>query len=352
MLKIDIHTHILPKSWPDLSEKFGYGGFVRLDHCSSCSARMMIDDKSFREIQSNCWDPKVRLDECDACNVDVQALSTVPVMFAYWAKPRDTLEISRMLNDHLAGVVNDFPDRFVGLGTIPMQAPDLACQELERCVKDLGLHGVQIGTHVNGWNLDEPALYPVFETAAKLGAGVFVHPWDMLARERMQQYWLSWLVGMPAETTLAICSMIFGGVLERLPDLRVCFAHGAGSFPGTCGRIKHGFDVRPDLCAVNNERDPMDYMGRFWADSLVHDPSCLKRLVDLVGANRVCLGSDYPFPLGEHRPGELIESMTDLDDATRDMLLGGAALEFLNTTEEALRRKGAGKIREAKGAAR
>ncbi|MGP1309327.1 MAG: amidohydrolase family protein [Phycisphaerales bacterium] len=352
MLKIDIHTHILPKTWPDLSEKFGYGGFVRLDHCSSCSARMMVDDKAFREVQSNCWDPKVRIDECDACNVDVQALSTVPVMFAYWAKPRDTLEIARMLNDHLAGVVNDFPDRFVGLGTIPMQAPDLACEELERCVKDLGLHGVQIGTHVNGWNLDDEKLFPVFELAAKLGAAVFVHPWDMLARERMQQYWLSWLVGMPAETTLAICSMIFGGVLERLPDLRVCFAHGAGSFPGTCGRIKHGFDVRPDLCAVNNERDPMDYMGRFWADSLVHDESCLKRLVQLIGAERVCLGSDYPFPLGEHRPGELIESVAEFDERTRAMLLGGAAMEFLNTTEADLRGKGAGKVREARGAVR
>ncbi len=352
MLKIDIHTHILPETWPNLSEKFGYGGFVRLEHCGSCRAKMMVDDKSFREIESNCWDPKVRLDECAACSVDVQALSTVPVMFAYWAKPRDTLDIARMLNDHLAGVVNDFPDRFVGLGTIPMQAPDLACEELERCVKDLGLHGVQIGTHVNGWNLDEPALFPVFELAQKLGAAVFVHPWDMLARERMQQYWLSWLVGMPAETTLAICSMIFGGVLERLPDLRVCFAHGAGSFPGTCGRIKHGFDVRPDLCAVNNERDPMDYMGRFWADSLVHDEACLKRLVDLIGANRVCMGSDYPFPLGEHRPGELIERASGLDQNTKAMLLGGAALEFLNTTESELRAKGAGKIREAKGAIR
>jgi aminocarboxymuconate-semialdehyde decarboxylase len=233
-----------------------------------------------------------------------------------------------------------------------MQAPDLACEELERCVKDLGLHGVQIGTHVNGWNLDEPALFPVFELAEKLGAAVFVHPWDMLARERMQQYWLSWLVGMPAETTLAICSMMFGGVFERLPDLRVCFAHGAGSFPGTCGRIAHGFDVRPDLCAVNNGKSPMDYMGRFWADSLVHDQSCLHRLVDLIGANRVCMGSDYPFPLGEHRPGELIESMGDLDQNTKAMLLGGAALEFLNTTESELRAKGAGKIRQAKGVVR
>src|SRR5207244_4658177 len=177
---------------------------------------------------------------------------TVPVMFSYWAKPQDTCDLARLLNDHLAEVVRQFPRRFVGLGTLPLQAPDLAIRELERCRKDLGLQGIEIGSHVNDWNLDHPALFPVFEAAQQLGAAVFVHPWDMLAKERMSKYWLAWLVGMPAETALAICSLIFGGVLERLPRLRVCFAHGGGGFPGTFGRIEHGFQVRPDLCAVDN----------------------------------------------------------------------------------------------------
>jgi aminocarboxymuconate-semialdehyde decarboxylase len=169
----------------------------------------------------------------------------------------------------------------------------------------------------------------VFELAQELGAAVFVHPWDMLARERMEAYWMRWLVGMPTETTLAICSVIFGGVLERLPRLRIGFAHGGGSFPGTLGRIEHGFDVRPDLVAVHNDVSPRNYLGRFYLDSLVHDPDVLRHLVSLVGADRVALGSDYPFPLGEAVPGAMIESMPDLSPETRDRLLAGTALDFL-----------------------
>src|SRR5665213_974384 len=176
-------------------------------------------------------------------------------MFSYWAKPQDCLELSMFLNDHIAGIVEKYPKRFLGLGTIPLQAPDLAIKELERCMKT-GLKGVQIGSHVNDWNLNAPELFPVFEAAQELGAAVFVHPWEMMGQEKMQKYWLPWLVGMPAETSLAICSMIFGGVLERLPNLRVAFAHGGGTFPATIGRIVHGFETRPDLCAIDNKVNP------------------------------------------------------------------------------------------------
>ncbi len=289
----------------------------------------MIDGTLFREIPDTCFDPRRRLEECDRMGVDVQVLSTVPVMFCYWAQAKDTLDLARRLNDHVAATVRDHPKRFVGLGTLPMQDPVLAVGELERCVRELGLAGVQIGTHVNAWNLDRAELFPVFRRAEELDAAVFVHPWDMMGSERMPKYWLPWLVGMPAELSLAICSLIFGAVLERLPRLRIGFAHGGGAFPGTIGRIEQGFLVRPDLCAVDTRVGPRAYLGRFYVDALVHDPEALRYLLRLIGPHRIALGSDYPFPLGEAIPGRMIETMTDLTPEVRERLFAATALEFL-----------------------
>ncbi len=332
-MKIDLHTHLLPPQLPELAQLTGYGGWVSLEHHRPGCARMLIDGKLFREIEQNCWDPVVRLRDCDQHGVTVQVLSTVPVMFSYWAQPQHTYDLARVLNDHLAEVVRTYPDRFLALGTLPMQAPNLAIRELERCIHELHFPGVQIGSHVNGKNLDEPEFFPIFEAAQQLDACLFVHPWDMFARERMTRYFLPWLVGMPAETTLAICSLLFGGVLERLPGLRVAFAHGGGSFPWTLGRIDHAFHVRPDLCAVRCTLSPRTQLSRLYFDSLLHDTEALRYLLRLVGAQRIALGSDYPFPLGEESPGSLIESLPELTDDERDWLLVRTATEFLGLTQ-------------------
>ncbi len=329
MQRIDIHTHILPEHLPRWAEKYGYGGFIHLEHHQSCRAKMKIDDKFFREIESNCWDPEVRIKDCDAHKITMQVISTIPVLFNYWAQPKDCYDISRFLNDHISDVVRRYPNRFIGLGTIPMQDPDLACRELERCVNELGLAGIEIGSHINDWNLNEKTLFQIYECAEQNNACLFVHPWDMVGKDKMPKYWLPWLVGMPAESSLAICSMMFGGVFEQFKNLRVAFAHGGGSFPGSYGRIKHGYEVRPDLVAVDNPIHPDHYLGKFWVDSLVHDPSMLDQLIRLFGQNRIALGTDYPFPLGELSPGKLIDSMDHLSPETKDYLFYRSAEEWL-----------------------
>ena len=332
MLKIDIHTHIIPEHLPKWSEKFLDKRYIHLNHyCPGC-ARMMQGDTFFREIQSNCWDADVRMKECDDTQVHVQVLSVIPVMFHYWGKAEHAMETSRFQNDFIAEVVSRHPKRFVGLGTVPMQDPVLAIQEMERCVHELGLAGVEIGSHVNDWNLNAEELFPFFEAAEKLEAAIFVHPWDMMGKDKMKKYWLPWLVGMPAETALAICSMIFGGVFEKLPNLKVCFAHGGGSFPATIGRIEHGFHVRPDLVAVDNKINPRKYLHTFYLDTLVHDKLMLQYLIDVFGVNQLALGSDYPFPLGEQHPGKLIEEMK-LPLDMQERLLHGTALEWLGITD-------------------
>ncbi len=313
---------------PNWVQKFGYGEFIHLEH-RNCKACMMKGDKLFREVEDNCFKENVRIKEMDETDVTIQVLSTIPVLFNYWAKPNDGLETSRFLNDHIAACVAKEPKRFIGIGTVPLQNIDLAIKEMERCVNELKMPGLEIGSNINGSNLSDQAFFPFYEAAEKLGCALFVHPWEMMGENDMQKYWLPWLVGMPAETSRAICSMIFGGVFEKFPKLRVAFAHGGGSFPFTIGRIAHGFNVRPDLVAVDNAINPRDYLGKFWFDSLVHDESALQYLLNLVGDKKICLGSDYPFPLGEHHPGKMIEEM-QLGSETKQKLLYQNAIEWLN----------------------
>jgi aminocarboxymuconate-semialdehyde decarboxylase len=335
MIKIDSHTHILPKKMPNWSEKFGYGDFVYLQHHKKGFAKMMRGNQFFREIKENCWDADVRIDEYKQFNTSVQVVCTIPVMFSYWAKPIDCLDLSRYLNDHLGKLVKEYPLNYIGLGTLPMHDTELAVKELDRC-KKIGLKGIQIGSNINDENLNEERFFPIFEACEKLSMAVLVHPWNMMGEKKMQRYWLPWLVGMPAETTRAVCSMIFGGLFERLPKLRVNFAHAGGSFLPTIGRIQHGFDCRPDLVAIDNQVAPRNYLGKFWVDSVTHDPLMLEYVIKMIGSEKITLGSDYPFPLGDLEIGKFIDDM-NLSKKQKEDIFCNAALDWLGMTKEELK---------------
>jgi len=329
MLKIDVHTHILPRYMPKWSEKFGYGNFIHLEDGSRPGyARMMQGDTFFREIASNCWDEEERIGEYAKSGVDVQVVCTIPVMFSYNAKPQDTLDLGRFLNDHIADLVTRFPKKYIGLCTVPMQDTELAIQELERA-KSIGIVGVQIGSNINGMNLSDPQFFPFFQACERLGMAILIHPWDMMGKPQMEKYWLPWLVGMPAEVSRAACSLIFGGVFERLSNLRVLFSHASGAFLATLGRIEHGFNCRPDLVAIDNNVNPREYCGKFWVDSITHDERLLRYILDLKGPNRICMGTDYPFPLGDLKFGDYMEKM-NLDTQSLENIFHGSALSWLD----------------------
>jgi aminocarboxymuconate-semialdehyde decarboxylase len=328
MLKIDMHTHILPERLPNFADKFGYGDFIYLMKNQDGSANMMQGDKFFRRIQANCWDPNTRIKDYEKFNTQVQVVCTIPVMFSYWAKAKDAKALAEFLNDDIAQLCENHPQHYLGLGTLPMQDADEAIAELERC-KKIGLLGVQIGSNINDKNLGEPEFFPIFQAAAELGMSIMVHPWNMMGMESMRKYWLPWLVGMPAETSRAACSMIFGGVLEKLPNLRVCFSHAGGSFLPTLGRIEHGYNCRPDLVAIHNDVNPRKYVGEFWVDSITHDPKLLEYILSMQGSKKVMLGSDYPFPLGDLEIGAFIEDM-NLEPSALEDIFANSALEWLN----------------------
>jgi len=330
---IDIHSHFFPRAWPDLAARYGTPNWPGIKHTEPGEADIMIGDRLFRHIYSACWDPQKRLEEMDRDGIEMQVLSATPVLFAYDRPAEHALDCAQLFNDAALELHAQGKGRLKSLCQVPLQDVDAACKELSRCMR-AGHLGVQIGNHVGEKNLDDPGIVTFLHHCAAEGAAVLVHPWDMFGQSRMPKYMMPWTVGMPAETQLGIVAMILGGAFDKLPrSLRICFAHGGGSFAFLLGRLQNAWQHHPVAHGVC-ELAPKDYLNRFYVDSAVFDTRALNYLVETMGTERVMLGSDYPFPLGEHRVGELIRS-SDLSQRTKSRLLGENAEEFLNLPRNA-----------------
>jgi len=329
---IDIHNHFFPRTWPDLAARYGTPSWPWIKHTEVGKAEIIVGDRFFRQIYSACWDAEVRLNEMDRDGVEMQVLSATPVLFAYERPVDHALDCATLFNDAALELCAQGKGRLKSFCQVPLQGIDAACKELSRCMR-AGHLGVQIGNHVGEKNLDDPGIVTFLHHCADESAAVLVHPWDMLAPQRMPKYMMPWTVGMPAETQLGIVAMILSGAFDKLPQkLRICFAHGGGSFAFLLGRLEnawHNHAVAHGIC----EFPPSQYLNRFFVDSAVFDERALQFLVGTMGTDRVMLGSDYPFPLGEHRVGTLIRS-SQFAAPAKDRLLGGNAEEFLDLARE------------------
>jgi aminocarboxymuconate-semialdehyde decarboxylase len=332
MQVIDIHNHFFPNSWPDLAARFGTPNWPWIKHTEPGKADIMVGDRFFRQIYSACWDPQVRLAEMDRDGVDVQVMSATPVLFAYERPVEQALDCAQLFNDAALELCSRGKGRLKSLCQVPLQNIDAACKELSRCMQ-AGHLGVQIGNHVGTKNLDDAGIVTFLHHCADEGAAVLVHPWDMFGPDRMPKYMMPWTVGMPAETQLSVVALILSGAFDRLPGkLRICFAHGGGSFAFLLGRLENAWHRQP-VVRGESRHPPSHYLNRFYADSAVFDQRALQFLVGTMGAEQVMLGSDYPFPLGEERVGSLIRQ-SNLPPDTKTKLLGGNAARFLGLKAE------------------
>jgi aminocarboxymuconate-semialdehyde decarboxylase len=274
-----------------------------------------------------------RLADMDAMGVDVQLISPSPTQYYYWAEPELARKLVRLINTGIAETCAQHPQRLAGLGTVALQHPDLALEQLDHAVRTLGLKGVEISTSVNGRELDDPSLRTFWTLADALGALVFIHPFGTSLGPRTATHYLQNTVGQPLETTIALSRLIFSGVLDARPGLKVLAAHGGGYLPTSIGRSDHAFAVRPEA-ATEAHTAPGEQLKRIWFDTVVYDPLALRHLIERVGASQVVIGTDYPFDMGYYDVHELVDSVPGLSDAERGAILGGNAAKLINWKKE------------------
>ena len=331
-LRIDMHTHFFPRISREEAARVGEADapWLAVD-ADGETGMIMTGERAFRPVTRALWDPARRIDEMDALGIDIQLMCATPVMFGYRYDANVALQRAQRMNDHALEMCAVAPQRLAALAQVPLQDIDLACAEASRAVA-AGHRGVQIGNHLGAKDLDDEDLVRFLTHCANEGIPVLVHPWDMMTDGRMKKWMLPWLVAMPAETQLSILSLILSGAFERIPrSLKLCFAHGGGSFAFLLGRVDNAWRER-DIVREDCPQLPSSYVDRFSVDCAVFDPRALQLLVDVMGEERVLLGSDYPYPLGEKRIGRLIESHPGLSERAKHRMLGENAARFFGLT--------------------
>jgi len=327
-MKIDMHAHHFPRITREEAAALNAerAPWLRVDEGGK-TGQIMRADKPFRPVYDALWDPQARLAEMDAQGVDIQITCATPIMFGYEFTPEKVLPWAQRMNDLALEFCAAAPKRLVALAQVPLQDIDAACREASRA-KAMGHHGVQIGNHLGDRDLDDEGLVTFLQHCANEGIPLLVHPWDMMGGNRMKQWMLPWLVAMPAETQLGILSLILSGAFERIPEsLKICFAHGGGSFAFMLGRVDNAWKHR-DIIRKDCPRLPSEYVKRFYVDSAVFDPGALRLLADVMGTDRIMLGSDYPFPLGEQSIGKLVAEQPGFSDADKRAIYADNAVEF------------------------
>jgi len=324
---VDIHAHMLVQAVEALvADRPERREALRQQAEASSTESAEQNRALMKEYLPKLTDVAVRLAAMDAMGVDIQAVSTSPTQYYYWADPDLARNIARAANEHIAQVCASHPDRFVGLAAVTLQHPELAAQQLVYAIKELGMRGCQISTRIGETELADPSHDVFWRQAEELGAVVFVHPLGCTLAERVRPYYLTNIIGQPIETTIALSHLIFGGTLDRHPGLKICAAHGGGYLPSYIGRSDHGYRVRPESRTM--EKPPSEYLKQIWFDSLVYTPGGLEHLVREVGASQVVIGTDYPFDMGVERPLEQIDA-TNLSEADRERVRGANAMQLL-----------------------
>jgi aminocarboxymuconate-semialdehyde decarboxylase len=325
---IDIHTHVLADATVALMQKEIPSLGLKMAPYDNDNAVCEVAGVAYRPFPRGGHDIERRFKDMDAAEVDMHLLSAAPQTWLYGQEAAVGIAGATIQNDEIARLVKEHPERFSGIATLPMQTPDKAADELRRAVRKLGLHGAMIGSNINGKNLDDPSFEPLWVAAAELDAFMMIHPGNVAGADRLRSYYLGNLIGNPLDTTIAGACLIFGGVLERHPKLDFLMSHGGGFIPYQGGRWVHGWEVRPEP-KMHLKHSPAPYLDRFSYDTILHAPAPLEFLISSVGANRVFLGSDYPYDMGT---GECVRQVraANISAADRDIILGDHAAKILS----------------------